>query len=172
MPNIVICGTPGTGKSSLISKIEPSLSDHKFINLSKFAIENKCISSFDKDLDTQIIDEEKLEELLEPILKKSRTHVLESIHADLIGSTELIDWIFVCRTENSRLYDRLVERKYSADKISNNIESEIFQTILDESRESFGSEIVTELHNNTLEDLDKNAKLVLDRIKNLKSKRK
>lgn len=172
MPNIVICGTPGTGKSSLIAKLEPSLSNHRTLNVSKFAIENQCTSSFDKELDTHVIDERKLNKLLKPALREPGMLVVESIHADLISSRELVDWVFVCRTDNSILYDRLMERKYNANKIKNNIESEIFQTILDETRESFGDDIVTELVNNNQDDLIKNAEQVLERLRELNLKKK
>ena len=40
--------------------------------------------------------------------------------------------------------------------MKNNIECEIFQTILDEARESYKAEIVHELQSNTPEDMQQN----------------
>ena len=70
--------------------------------------------------------------------------------------------MFVLRTDNTTLYDRLGEngRGYAGKKLEDNIECEIFQTILDEAKESYPEEIVHELPSNTEEDLKQN----VDRI--------
>ena len=47
-------------------------------------------------------------------------------------------------------------RGYNQKKLTENIECEIFQTILEEAKESYQPEIVHELQNNTLEDFELN----------------
>ena len=47
-------------------------------------------------------------------------------------------------------------RGYSGKKLKENIECEIFQTILEEARESYKKEIVHELQSNTPEELENN----------------
>ena len=47
-------------------------------------------------------------------------------------------------------------RGYNQKKLTENIECEIFQTILEEAKESYQPEIVHELRNNTLEDFELN----------------
>jgi adenylate kinase len=74
------------------------------------------------------------------------------------------DAVFVLRTDNSTLYQRLQQRGYGERKITNNIECEIFGTILEESRESYRQEIVHELHSNTPEDLEHNIDLIVQWI--------
>lgn len=168
MINIVICGTPGTGKSTLIERVRPKLEGFNFFNLSKFALENDCASGYDKELETHELDEDKLIELLKPKLKEGQQrNVIECIHGDTLPS-EMVDLVFVCRTDNTKLYDRLQAREYNEQKISNNMEAEIFQIILDEVRESFGADETTniiELVNNELGDLNKNAEVIMDRIR-------
>ncbi|XP_031569078.1 adenylate kinase isoenzyme 6-like [Actinia tenebrosa] len=66
------------------------------------------------------------------------------------------DIVFVLRTDNTILYDRLEQRGYAGKKLSNNIDCEIFQTILEEARESYSKEIVHELPSNTPEDMERN----------------
>ena len=86
------------------------------------------------------------------------------------------DLIIVLRTDNTLLYDRLEKRYWEADrspgalcvrllsffrgysgkKLSDNIQCEIFQTILEEARESYSHDIVHELHSNLPEDLERN----------------
>ena len=51
-------------------------------------------------------------------------------------------------------------RGYSGKKLSDNIECEIFQTILEEARESFSDSIVHELPSNLPEDLEHNVETI------------
>ena len=159
MVNVIICGTPGTGKSTLIGRLK-SLALFKevdFINLSKLAVDNGCASDYDDELETHVIDEDKLDNVLRPMLEPAnKSNVIECIHADMVDP-KLVDLVFVCRASNSHLYDRLKARGYNEIKIENNLQSEIFQTILDEASEAFGDKLEPiELRNDSLDDLDRN----------------
>lgn len=57
----------------------------------------------------------------------------------------------MCNIKNNVFY-----RGYSELKIANNIDCEIFQTILMEAQESYKEEIVFELQNTTTEDMEQN----------------
>jgi adenylate kinase len=54
------------------------------------------------------------------------------------------------------LYDRLQQKDYNQKKIDDNLQCEIFQTILDEARESYDENIVHELQSNSTDDLENN----------------
>ena len=47
------------------------------------------------------------------------------------------DLVLVLRCNNTILYDRLQSRQYSGRKLEENVQAEIFQTILDEAKESY-----------------------------------
>ena len=47
------------------------------------------------------------------------------------------DLVLVLRCNNTLLYDRLQSRQYSGRKLEENLQAEIFQTILDEAKESY-----------------------------------
>ncbi|KAF3502257.1 hypothetical protein F2Q69_00044276 [Brassica cretica] len=66
------------------------------------------------------------------------------------------DRVVVLQTENSVLYDRLTKRGYSGTKLTNNIECEIFQVLLEEARDSYQEEIVIALQSDTIEDISDN----------------
>lgn len=66
------------------------------------------------------------------------------------------DIVFVLRTDNTVLYDRLTARGYEGKKLENNIQCEIFQTILDEARECYDEKIVHDLQSNTMEQMQSN----------------
>lgn len=70
------------------------------------------------------------------------------------------DIVFVVRTNNTILYDRLTARGYQGKKLEDNIECEIFQTILDEAKSSYKEEIVHELESNTPEQIEANVNRV------------
>lgn len=169
---MVICGTPGTGKSSLIEQLKHTLPDEfHYVNISLFAIENHCISSYDATLETHVIDEDKLTEKLEPLLLEKRLNIIECIHADLLPS-DIVDWVFVCRTDNTKLYDRLKARNYSESKISNNVQAEIFQLVYDEALDCFGDCILTELKSEEPEDLERNCRIVAEKVNELRAELK
>lgn len=167
MLTIVLCGTPGTGKSALIDRLKKNLSEFNFINLSRFAIDNDCISSYDDSLDSHEIDEDKLIPKLETELKMNHYNFVESIHADLLPP-DLVDWVYVCRTDNTKLYDRLKARNYGEEKLTNNIQAEIFQTIHDEALEVFGASKLTEIQNDEEEDLERNCATIVENVNRLK----
>jgi adenylate kinase len=74
--------------------------------------------------------------------------------------------VVVLRTDNSILYSRLEKRHYSNKKITENIECEIMQVILEEARESYNHEIIWELENNTVDQMEKNAEKIIDWYQN------
>lgn len=167
MTCIFICGTPGTGKSTLVQNIKNLRPQLNYINVSDFARQSNCQDGYDHEVESIIIDEDKLEAQLTPVLKDaSRLHLLESIHADLVDKN-LIASVYVTRCENSLLFDRLTARNYKGEKLKQNLECEIFQLILDESVDYFGRSKVVQLNSNTKDDLESNTKLIVKRIDEL-----
>lgn len=164
--NILICGTPGTGKSTIASRVNESIRASNYIILSRYAIQKDCVDGFDENLNTHIINEDKLLGLITPMLDSNKLNLIESIHGDIIPSS-LIDWTFVCQTDNTILYDRLKERGYDELKIRNNVEAEIFQTVLEEVREFHEVSKYTILINNTKSDLEENIETARNKINEL-----
>jgi adenylate kinase len=79
------------------------------------------------------------------------------------------DVVFVLRTDNTILYKRLEQRGYSGKKLTDNIECEIFQTILEEARSSYQPSIVHELQSNVPEDMEDNVEKICQWIEKWKS---
>lgn len=169
MVNIVICGTPGTGKSTIMNMVREKLKDANldinFINISEYAKENDCIEEYDAELDTHVIDDDKLEEKLKSLTDEpNRNNFFESIHADIVPE-QSIDHVFVVIMDNhTHLYDRLVARNYNSTKLTNNIECEIFQEIKNDTIEVFGDDKVTLLYNDTIGFLEPNVQSVCNKF--------
>ena len=64
-----------------------------------------------------------------------------------------------------------MNRNYPDAKISNNMECEIFQTILDEAREAFEEDLVMELSSNTTEEHTANLDKLVSWINDWKKER-
>lgn len=60
----------------------------------------------------------------------------------------------------------LVDRGYAEKKLTNNIECEIFQVLLEEAKESYPEEIVVALKSNTIEDITNNVAGLTEWVRN------
>ena len=68
------------------------------------------------------------------------------------------DLVVVLTCDNSGLYTRLESRGYAEKKIRENVECEIFQTVLEEARESYDENIVRVCPSNDMEEMEMNEK--------------
>ena len=114
----------------------------------------------------QVIDE--LEDMM-----SERGNVVEYHGCDFFPE-RWFDMVIVLRTDNTILYDRLAKRSarpcvwvgvvthsslirgYSGQKLTDNVQCEIFQTILEEARDSYRPNTVYELPSNTTDNLEQN----------------
>ncbi|KAJ1521309.1 hypothetical protein ONE63_002987 [Megalurothrips usitatus] len=165
LPNILITGTPGTGKSSL-SRDLAERTGFEWLELSKLAKDWSCLSGFDEEYQSSVLDEDKLLDTLEP--KMTNGGKIIDYHGCDFFPERWFDIVFVLRTDNTILYDRLQERGYTGKKLTENIECEIFQTLLEEAKSSYDEEIVHELPSNSQADATSNADRVVSWIEQWK----
>ncbi|XP_011494333.1 PREDICTED: adenylate kinase isoenzyme 6 [Ceratosolen solmsi marchali] len=164
-PNILITGTPGVGKSEL-SRLLSERTNLIWLDVSKLAVDNKCLESYDQNYQCQILNEDKLLDLMEPMMCEGGKIV--DYHGVDFFPERWFDIVFVLRTNNTILYDRLDSRGYTGKKLEDNIDCEIFQTILEEAKESYKEEIVYELQNDTLEQINDNINRICEWIEQWK----
>ncbi|KYQ90659.1 hypothetical protein DLAC_09293 [Tieghemostelium lacteum] len=152
-PNILITGTPGTGKSSLAEQIANS---HQFnhFDISQLVKEKGLDDGFDEEFQCLIIDEDKVcDELEEPMCKGG---CVVDHHSSEWFPERWFDLVIVLQTDIQVLYKRLEKRGYIEKKITNNIDCEIMQTMLDEALGAYKEEIVITLPSNNVEDSESN----------------
>jgi adenylate kinase len=150
-PNVLITGTPGVGKTTLAEQAAEKLG-FKNISVGDLVKKHECHEGMDEALDTYILDEDKLLDLMEPILAEGGCVV--DFHSPEIFPERWFELVLVLRTDTEILFDRLTKRGYSEKKRNENMECEIMQVVAEEARESYDTEITHELPSNTLEDLD------------------
>lgn len=164
-PNILITGTPGTGKSSLATELAER-TGFEWLELSKRAKDWDCLEEYDEEYQSSVIDEDKLLDTLEPMMANGGK-IIDYHGADFFPE-RWFDIVFVLRTETSTLYDRLQERGYTGKKLTDNVECEIFQTLLEEAKSSYAEEIVHPLPSNTPEDRASNLERIVSWIEQWK----
>lgn len=164
-PNILITGTPGTGKSTLSREVAQE-TGLNYINIGELAKENGFYLDYDNDLQSYELDEDKVIDEIDDIMKEGGN--LVDYHGCDFFPERWFDIVFVLRTDNTILFERLEKRGYSQRKIQENVQCEIFQTILDEASDSYKPEIVFELQSNTPEEMDENLTKIKDWVKQWK----
>mmetsp|Transcript_24578 Transcript_24578/g.52965 ORF Transcript_24578/g.52965 Transcript_24578/m.52965 type:complete len:185 (+) Transcript_24578:174-728(+) len=157
-PNILVTGTPGVGKTATASLIAEAIG-LKHINVGELIKQHKCYDGHDDALDSHILDEDKLLDLMENVFQECADEnmgVVADYHSCELFPERWFDLVLVLRANTDVLFDRLAEREYNEKKRSENLEAEIMQVVLDEAKESYELEIVHEVPSNTIEEMESN----------------
>ncbi|KAK9460272.1 AAA domain-containing protein [Lipomyces oligophaga] len=158
LPNIIVTGTPGTGKSKHCEKLGQILPELTVVSINKFIQDHDLESSFDKARNSVVADEDKLLDLIQPELEAGGKII--DWHVCDIFQPELIDLVIVLRADTTHLYDRLKARGYANQKFEENIDAEIMGEILNDAQESYEPEIIVELHSDNDHDLETNCQRI------------
>ncbi len=156
--NIALTGTPGTGKTSLSSKL-----DYNLVSINDYYSE---ISNGKDEEDNWLIDLEKLNEIIVP--KNHSNTIFEGHVAHFLKH---INKIIVLRCHPDELEKRLSSRDYSNEKIRENMEAEALNIISEEAIESNDEKNVFEIDTSTMtieESIEKINQIINGNIKSNK----
>ena len=128
---VAVTGTPGTGKTSATT-----LLDVPVIHLNDLIREAGLWSERDADRDSLVADLEAVREAVGDWTGVAESHLAHHLDADRV---------VVLRCHPDTLADRLRERGASAEKATENAESEALDVILSEAVERHGTESVYEV---------------------------
>jgi len=135
----------------------------KHLNVGEIIQQHKCYEGRDEELDTNILDEDKLLDLMEPMIDEAAAAddddgmgCVVDFHVCEIFPERWFDLVLVLRTATEVLFDRLDRRGYSEKKRSENMDCEIMQVVLEAARESYDAGIVHEVPSNSVEDMESN----------------
>ena len=167
LPNILITGTPGVGKTSFAVLLQERLKelkglDFKNINIGKLINEKKLYKNWNKEFDVSEFDDDMVNDELEPILNEGG--VILDFHSSGFLPEASIDFVVLLRCNNTELYDRLAARGYSDKKITENIDCEIMEVTSEEVRESYKEDIIMELKSEKIEDMENNLEKVIHEL--------
>lgn len=165
LPNIIITGTPGVGKTSHCEILAEN-TGLKHISINNIVKEKGFHEGYDDQFQSWIVDEEKLLDYLEDIVKLGGCII--DWHACDLFPESWIDLVIVLRVNSTLLYDRLKARDYPEKKLQENLDVEIMQVLLEEARDSYSEEIIIELTSDSTDDLESNVERMEKWIANWK----
>lgn len=123
------------------------------------------IDEFSKNL--KFISQQSFEQLFVNLTQYKGGNLVDYHGCDFFPE-RWFDIVFVLRCDNTILYSRLEKRGYPLKKIQENVQCEIFQTILDEATESYKPEIVFTLQSDTPEQMESNIEQIKAWVKQWK----
>jgi broad-specificity NMP kinase len=176
LPNIIITGTPGVGKTTtcnqliaLSSQTTPPL-NLKYLSINDLVKDRSAHSGYDEELQTWIVDDDKLMDEVEKEIEDGAGNGgwIIDWHSTEGFALRWVDLVVVLRCEEtSVLYDRLSSRGYKDEKVQENMDAEIFGVVAEEAREGWTDDgQVVELKSVEAEDIEENAERVLQWVKN------
>jgi adenylate kinase len=149
-PNLLLTGTPGTGKTTISAEVAKDLG-LRHIDLGAFARERDLVDTYDEALDCHVLHEDAVLDALEPIMAQGSV-VLDHHSSDWFPK-RWFQAVVVLRADTASLYDRLEARGYAKLKLDHNVQAEIMQVVLDEAVESYPDVPLLECDNNKWEDM-------------------
>lgn len=161
-PNILITGTPGVGKTATAILLAENL-NLQHLNIGSIVEQHQFHSGYDEQLQTHVLDEDKLLDHLEGELEKAKeisaddnghNGVVIDYHSCDLFPERWFDLVLVLRADTDVLYDRLLKRGYCEAKREQNMQCEIMQVLLEEAKESYDVQIVQEVKSNTIADME------------------
>ncbi len=133
MKAICITGSVGTGKTTLAKKLAKALK-YKYVDVNSIIKKHKLHDSYDRKNKCFVVDTKKLNKFLIKLIKESKQQLILDSHLSHYLPKTNVSLCIVTTTEIEKLSKRLKKRKYSKDKIYENLEAEIFQVCLQEAK--------------------------------------
>lgn len=108
LPNIVVTGTPGCGKSSLAAAVAKAVPGTVHVDLSRIIKEKKLYSEWDDEMNASIFDEELVADYIDELYEQRMETggIILDFHSVRFLPAEFFDRVFVLRCETAALFDR------------------------------------------------------------------
>ncbi|MCD4666948.1 adenylate kinase family protein [archaeon] len=129
---IILTGSVCSGKTTIAKKLAKE-KKYNYLNLTDFIKENKLYDSYDKKDKSYVVDTKKLNKALIKVIKNN---LIIDGHLSHYLPSKYVDLCIVTKCNLKVLKNRLNKRKYSKQKIEDNLEAEILDTCLNEAKEN------------------------------------
>lgn len=137
---IIITGTPCTGKSTLAKALARKL---RYERLDLHHYYHSISTGYNKKKQAHDIDKKKFITLVKKKFSRAEKGLILDSHISHLLPSRMVDLCIVLTCSNLKvLQKRLQKRKYPKEKISENMDAEIFQICLTEAQEQ-GHQIIS-----------------------------
>jgi len=136
----------------------------QYIEVGALVKEQQLHDGWDDEYQSYILDEDRICDAIEERMEAGG--VIVDYHGADLFPERWFDLVIVLRSDNSVLYSRLESRGYAQKKLTENVDAEIMQVVLDEAREAYREEIVVELRSDSIEDLESNVQRAVQWMQN------
>ncbi len=126
---IIVTGTPGTGKTNVAKFIARKL-NAGYVDINDLIKKQKIYFSYDRKLKTYLVNPKRLIPVLRKIIKESKSNLVIDGHLSHYLSKKDATLCIVTKCNLKVLEKRLKKRKYSKEKIRENLDSERFDVCL------------------------------------------
>lgn len=147
MKTIIITGSVATGKTTLAKTLSKTL-NYKYLDVNKIINKHDISEGYDEQRKTKVIDIKKLNKYLIKKIKdfneinakksnkiKKYTRLIIDSHLSHYLPKKYVDLCIVTKCNLKMLEKRLKKRRYSKEKIRENLDAEIFDICLEEAKE-------------------------------------
>ena len=121
---IVVSGTPGTGKTKFAKKLAKEFK-FNYLDIKLFSRKNKIYDKIEKNC--LVIDEKKL---VKELKKLKGNYIIDGHLSHYLKA----NYCFICKCGLKVLKKRLEKRKYSKQKIKDNLDAEIFDVCFTDAK--------------------------------------
>ena len=137
MKTITVTGTPGTGKTALSKELAKKL-DFYYLDVNRLISNYKLSDGYDKKRRTKIVDINKLNKKIINQLKSLKNineygGIIIDSHLSHYLPRKYVDLCIVTKCDIKELNKRLKKKKFSKDKIKENLQAEIFDVCCNEA---------------------------------------
>lgn len=130
---ICVSGSVCTGKTTL-AKLIAKKYKLKYVDVNKLIKKHKLYEKYDRKFKTYLVDIKKLNKFLIKLIKKNKNLVIDS-HLSHYLPKKYVNLCIITKCDLKILEKRLKKRKYSKEKIRENLDAEIFNICLNEAKE-------------------------------------
>ena len=165
LPNVLVVGTPGVGKTSFCVRLCDDTPRLQHVNVGELVKERRLHDGWDEQHQAWELNDERLCDALEELLAPGGCVV--DFHSTSTFPLRWFPLVVVLRASTAALHERLTARGYPPAKLRENVEAEILQVVLDEVREDWPPQQILELQNDDVEQLERNVHTTRRRIEQL-----
>ena len=142
---VIVTGTPGTGKTTFAKSLAREL-NAKFVPLTRFVAANKLYSHFDLPRKSMVVDLGRVRTKLNALVSQTPgITIVESHIPEQIISKGLVKLVFVLRCHPRTLERRLARKRWTQDKIRENVLAELLDACLTSAVQYYGSRRIIQI---------------------------